>query len=130
MEESSNSKGRLLIVEDDFEFAIALSTGLRLEGFVVEVAGSVAQAQEFLKREPVDLIITDWVLEDGTGAQVCEMAHQADPAMPMIVMSGLSTRYLKEAHQCKPSLYLDKPINMPQLYVQVQALLSKADEKS
>src|SRR5687767_8278293 len=81
--------GRLLIVEDDNDLRTAMSIGLRMEGYSVQGAGSVEEAQDLLNQERVDLLITDWYLPDGTGAQVCAAGRKANPHLPIIALSGL-----------------------------------------
>ncbi|HEY0072570.1 MAG TPA: response regulator [Abditibacteriaceae bacterium] len=120
------SPTRLLIVEDELDFAAALCIGLRLDGYSVWSADSVKEALEVLKREAIDLVITDWALPDGTAAQVCLSARAVQPAMPIIVMSGVCDMRTQVIADCKPNFYVAKPLSIPQLFSNVRALVQGA----
>lgn len=115
---------RLLIVEDDADLRNALSIGLSLEGYCVQGVGSVSEAQEYLKRERVNLVITDWYLPDGTGAQVCMAAREACASIPIIALSGLRDGRSAADAGCRPNLYLDKPLSFTELFSHMRALLA------
>ena len=119
-----NNKGRLLIVEDEPNIATVLGIALRKEGYLVEIAESVREAVDHLTREPVDLLITDWVLPDGTGGQVCEAARTTKGLLPIIVMSAVLNEKSQTLAECKPDAFLAKPLRMGQLLLQVHDLLA------
>lgn len=120
-----NNKGRVLIAEDDIDVGAVLALALRLEGYEVQVVRSVSEAQEYFRRESVDLMILDWLLIDGTGDEVCKTARAIDPDLPIIVMSAVLNHQTKNAIQCHPILFLNKPIRMHVLCNSVQSLLAK-----
>ena len=119
--------GRLLIVEDDSDLRTAMSIGLRMEGYSVQGAGSVEEAQDLLNQERVDLLITDWYLPDGTGAQVCAAGRKANPNLPIIALSGLQDGQAVDLAGCRPNLFLDKPISFTELFSHMRALLTFSD---
>jgi DNA-binding response OmpR family regulator len=114
----------LFLVEDDPDMARALSMGLRSEGFSVQTTGSARGAEEHLKRERVDLLIVDWFLSDGNGAQVCAAAREVNPNMPIIAMSGLIAKIPPGPDEHKPNVFLEKPLSIPELFMHIRALLS------
>ncbi|MFN5880779.1 MAG: response regulator transcription factor [Burkholderiales bacterium] len=59
---------RLLLLEDDPLLGEGLRDYLRAEGHVVEWCTSIAQAQA-LHDEPIDVLLIDWQLPDGSGVQ-------------------------------------------------------------
>lgn len=83
------------------------------------------EALEVLKREAIDLVITDWALPDGTAAQVCLSARAVQPAMPIIVMSGVCDMRNQAITDCKPNFYLAKPLSIPQLFSNVRSLVQQ-----
>ena len=58
---------RILLVEDDRKAAALLMRGLREEGFVVDHAASLAEADEAAFVTTNDLIVLDGMLPDGDG---------------------------------------------------------------
>ena len=121
---SSAQSARVLIVEDDADFASALSISLGIEEYFVHAVGSVKEAQEYLRRETVDLLILDWHLPDGTGAEVCLAARQSQPSVPILAISGLGETRAQAIEECRPNIYLDKPISFTELYSHMRALLA------
>ncbi len=55
------------MVEGERKFRELYQTGLKDAGYKVEIAADAQHALKKLKREPVDLIVTDLVLPDGAG---------------------------------------------------------------
>lgn len=125
-DEKFNNKGRLLIVEDDADFAATLRIGLSIKGYEVQVVSSSEEAQAHLEREPVDLLITDWVLPDGTGGEVCAVARTTGRPLPVIVMSGAMNERSQTIIECKPDVFLPKPIRMEHLFLHVHDLLDSS----
>lgn len=122
-------KGRVLIAEDDADTGAVLSLALRLEGYEVQVARSVAQAQEHFRQQTVDLMILDWLLLDGTGDEVCGMARSVDPDIPIIVMSAVVNEQTRAVTKCQPILFLAKPIRIKILTDTVHSLLAELAKK-
>ena len=117
------NKKHLLIVDDEPDTAALVSRLLGGGRCMTHTVHSVEMAMNYLKHESVDLVITDWLLPDGTGADVCEAARATRPAIPIIVMSGVFEERSKAMKECRPSVYLPKPIRLPQLYLNVGHLL-------
>ena len=73
---------RILVVEDEPDLAGAIATGLRREGYAVDVAADGRSALERLPVIEYDLVCLDLNLPDMDGFDVCrEIAEQraADP---------------------------------------------------
>lgn len=68
---------RVLVVEDEPLVAFDTEHFLRDEGFeIVATIDSVADALDVLAREPLDLVVADINLADGTGISVAEEANR------------------------------------------------------
>lgn len=83
--------GRVLLVEDDAEFASRLGADLKDAGFGFLHAANAAQALLMLDREAVDAIVIDLKLPDMAGSLLIERLRH-DPAMqaiPRIVLSAM-----------------------------------------
>ena len=77
---------RILLVEDDPDIHYLLTYVLVAEGYVVDVADTVAKAWQHLDRQPYALVIADWRLPDGDGTVIADAA--ADLGAKTFVMSG------------------------------------------
>jgi len=60
----------ILMVEDDEDLAEELSRILEDHGYAVRIAPTFAEAQRVLERRSVDLLLLDFNLPDGTGAEL------------------------------------------------------------
>ena len=106
---------RLLLVEDHADTAVALSRLLRLEGFHVKTAGSVAAAIQFAADEPFDVVVSDIGLPDGTGYDL--MSHIRDRhGIRGIALTGYGMEGdMQRGRDAGFADYLVKPVNVHQL---------------
>ena len=78
-----------MVVEDDVVTrrllcnAIALEPSLQLNA----AFGSVLDAQEYLEREPIDLLLTDLGLPDGSGLAVIRSCRRLSPGADIMVIT-------------------------------------------
>ncbi len=74
----SNSRPRVLLVEDELDLVFLLERALRHAGFAVEscVEGNVALARALAN--PPDLFVLDWMLPGMDGTELCARV-KADP---------------------------------------------------
>ncbi len=113
----SNLRSRLLLVEDDVVTQTALRGILRLRGYDVTVASTLAQAQEILETpDPVDAVILDLMLPDGDGESLVGMLRGTRGEVPVIVTTGTSDdRRLRRVESMGTTLLLRKPIVLSEL---------------
>lgn len=79
----------ILIVEDDYLENLALCEILQDCGYQTETAYCAASAMEAIRRRPPSVLVTDLDLGPGaTGFDVARFARSADPAMPVLYVSG------------------------------------------
>jgi PAS domain S-box-containing protein len=78
---------RLLIVEDHADTARVLSRLLRKRGYDILIAGTTARAMEIIASEPVEIMLSDVGLPDGTGYELIRRAREIRPLVG-IAMSG------------------------------------------
>lgn len=65
---------RILLVEDERELRELLALGLRQAGYMVDVAGTAAEAHRLLDAQFYALVVADWQLPDGNGIDVADRA--------------------------------------------------------
>ena len=112
---------RLLIVEDHPDTARALGRLLRNRGYIVLVAGTIKEALEALA-EPVDLIISDIGLPDGTGYELMKRAREIRPVSG-IALSGYGMEEdIARSREAGFSEHLVKPTDAIQLEEAIRRL--------
>jgi two-component system response regulator PilR (NtrC family) len=82
---------RVLVVDDERSMRELLSIVLRRDGHRVLIADSGKAAIEILKREQVDVLITDIRMPEMTGVDVLREAKLIDPNIISIVMTAFAT---------------------------------------
>lgn len=80
---------RVLVVEDDLSLARATRRVLlERDGCEVELAHDVASAEASLRRSVFDVVVSDYELPDGTGADVLRSARQLQPDAPRLLVTS------------------------------------------
>ena len=67
---------RILLVEDEEEIADILALVLRSEGYIVDTAGTLAQARRHLQSLRYALVNSDLRLPDGDGLEIVDRAAE------------------------------------------------------
>ena len=82
---------RILIVDDEANLRRVLAALLRGDGHAVTEAGGAGEAIAAIAAAPFDLVITDQKMADGTGLDVLAACHDADPALPVVLLTAFAT---------------------------------------
>jgi two-component system response regulator BasR len=80
----------LLLIEDDLDLGRALSQALRADDFSVQWLRRIADAPLSLAGEPVDCVLLDVNLPDGSGLDLLARWRRADMALPVILITARS----------------------------------------
>jgi CheY-like chemotaxis protein len=88
------STERILVVDDDHEFAESIAMRCRGLGFEVETACTPLAAIASMVAHPPDLLCLDVNMPTGNGLDLCEhlVRDSATPQMPVIVLTGQTDR--------------------------------------
>ncbi|MBP2298695.1 response regulator [Azospirillum picis] len=124
---------KILIVDDNplLQRALKDMLGLWGVGQITAVANG-QEAKDALRREPFDLMVTDWVMEPVGGAQLIQWARQSPgclrPNLPIIVLTAnadLST--VRCAWDAGADSVLAKPVPAATLARRIDAVLNRRD---
>ncbi len=81
----------VLVVDDDAVSRLVLARMLRNLGHAVVEAASLAEARECATAEPaIDLIVTDYCLPDGTGAELLADLRGGRPPTLGVLVTGVA----------------------------------------
>ena len=119
---------RILLVEDVRTAAALLMRGLREEGFVVDHAASLAEADEAAFVTTHDLIVLDGMLPDGDGVALCRTLRARGQQVPVLMLTArdaLSDRV--DGLNAGADDYLTKPFEFEELLARLRALLRRSD---
>jgi DNA-binding NtrC family response regulator len=114
----------ILVVEDKAALREVLRQTLEAEGFAVEEAGDGSAAVGRLRRDRFALVLTDLRLPKGDGHEVLRAAVQADPEMPVVLMTAFGTiSDAVDAMREGAYDYLEKPVDGDHLIALVRRAL-------
>ncbi|MBX9689021.1 MAG: response regulator transcription factor [Candidatus Obscuribacterales bacterium] len=117
---------KLLLVEDDLEFASSLQELLRLEQFVVEHVSTGKEADERLANYAYDLVILDWQLPDLSGPEISELARRRGLDTPILILTSRNAKEHRIAGLDQGADdYLSKPCDFDELMAHLRALLRR-----
>ena len=84
------AKGRILCVDHDKDAREMTNALLGLQGYEVIQAQNVAEGLSQGVADNFDLILLDWVFEDGTGIDLCKMLRGTGASAPILFYSRIS----------------------------------------
>ncbi len=115
---------KVLVVDDDLEMCTLLSDVLKAEGFSVATTGDSLEASKTIKREEVDLIITDLRMKGLKGLDLLEEAKKLLPLTPVIIITAFGTiESAIQAIKMGAFDYITKPFQMDELILTVKKAL-------
>jgi CheY-like chemotaxis protein len=114
---------RVLVVEDEAEFANLIAEGLRDQGMAVDVAYDGLAGASSLNLNPYDVIVLDRDLPGLHGDTLCRMITQSqDPAMILMLTAAGSPVERVAGLALGADDYLPKPFHFPELVLRIRAL--------
>ena len=123
----TDAASRILLVEDDPTIQNMLADALREGGFEVALAGSGAQINVAMGREPPDLVLLDLLLPGEDGRMICKRLRAEWPNLPIIMVTALG-QDADRIHGLEIGAddYVTKPFNTRELTARIRALLRRA----
>ena len=117
---------KVLVVDDEEEFAVTLSERLELRGFRVKTAPDGETALEMLRAWVPDVMVLDLRLPGLDGFEVLGRVSTYEPALPVILLTGQgSTREGMEGMRRGAFDFLLKPLNIEVLIDKIQEAAGK-----
>jgi DNA-binding NtrC family response regulator len=108
----------ILLVDDDQDIIEMNRTVFAQRGHTVRVAYSAAEARRIAQADPPALAVLDVMMEDKTaGFDLARKLHSMYPAMPMIMLTGISKEmglgytFQPDETWLPVSKFFEKPVN-------------------
>ena len=121
---------KLLLAEDDFDFAAILKQYLELHQFEVTWAENGEIALNYFKNETFDICVFDVMMPKLDGFSLAEKIITINPEIPFIF---LTARKLKEDKIIGLKLgaddYIAKPFEVDELVLRLQNILKRIEQK-
>lgn len=124
-----------ILLADDEEIALnAWTKALRSTGHTLIRARTKAEAVQAAEREPIDLVIIDYLMGESTGVEILNLIRKKRPLVRSILISAQIDNYVTEAEirdlirdKVEVDLYLHKPVRNKDLRHAVSTLLENKE---
>ncbi|MFP5205329.1 MAG: response regulator transcription factor [Acidobacteriota bacterium] len=121
---------RILVVDDEPQITRVLRAALSAQRYDVRTANDPEEALRLFAEWTPDLVITDLVMPEMTGVDICNAVRRAG-STPIIVLSVREQEHFKvEALDAGADDYVTKPFSTQELLARVRAQLRRAPERS
>jgi nitrogen-specific signal transduction histidine kinase/CheY-like chemotaxis protein len=120
-----HGSAHVLVVDDQPLVCKVVRRILEGEGYQVTTVHGVAEARTFLgQAQKIDCVLTDIMLQDGSGTELVDLARARWPNLPFLYMSGYTAAHLSQENVLiEPRLLLQKPFTPVQLHDHIAAAL-------
>ncbi len=120
---------KILLVEDEIEFADTLRGALERERFVVDHVGGLAMAREAALSSSYELVLLDRTLPDGDGLSLVPVLRAGNPGLPIIVLSARGNVLDRVAGlDVGADDYLIKPFALEEMFARIRAVRRRPTE--
>lgn len=115
---------RILIVEDEVTLSQTIAEGLQEFSYQADVYGSFKDASYMISIRNYDLVLTDWMLPDGSGIDLINIAKQKSPRTAVIVLSAKDDKESEiTALKAGADDFIKKPFDFEILLARIEARL-------
>lgn len=123
-------KYKILVIDDDVSFCSMLKTFLTKKGFETSSAFSFSEAEQLIKKQDFDLVLTDVRLPDTDGVKILQFIKDHNSQIQVILMTGYADiKTAVNAMKLGAFDYVSKPINSEEILHTInQALTNKISD--
>jgi len=132
-------QGQTIVIVDDEDMVLtSLSSFLSLEtDYNLKTFISAKKALDYIKDNPVDLVVSDYLMPEMDGISFLIKVRELIPEVPRIILTGYADKEnaIKAINQVGLFQYIEKPWDNEDILIifrnglERQRLLSKLDEK-
>ncbi|MGQ0572723.1 MAG: response regulator transcription factor [Pseudonocardia sp.] len=117
----------VLLVDDEPDIVAMTAAFLRRAGYRVAVAGDARSGERILREQPVELVVLDLGLPDGSGLDVLRRMRGRGGWPPVIIMSGQGADTERVVGlELGADDYVVKPVSLAELAARIRAVLRRA----
>jgi two-component system OmpR family response regulator/two-component system response regulator QseB len=118
---------RVLVVEDHEDLARLVGEILQAEGWAVDLAQSLEEAEGLLAAFPYDLVVLDLTLPDGDGMDLLRSLRGRGEGVPVLILTARDAlRDRVRGLESGGDDYVVKPFHPEELLARARALLRRA----
>jgi two-component system, NtrC family, response regulator HydG len=113
---------RILLTDDNTEFSLNLKDILEIKGYEVFIANDGFSALEFVRHNPVDLVLMDIKMPVMNGVETFKKLKAIVPGIPVIMLTGFAVEELIQ-ESLRNGVYgcLHKPLDFEELFTTIES---------
>lgn len=122
----------ILVIEDEPDIRRTLEYNIAREGFNVLTASSISEAEEAIKSHPINLVLLDLMLPDGSGLELCKKikSNPKTEYMPVLILTAKDDEVDKVVgFELGADDYVTKPFSVRELILRIKAVLKRGQVK-
>ena len=120
-------KKKILIVDNEEDQLKIMKTILVKLGYEIISAISAEEAEAFFQNQNFDLVITDLIMPEMDGIELCEKLKKISPNTPVYGFSGHIELYdNKKLERAGFDGYINKPISIDEIHHQIQSIFKQS----
>jgi len=117
---------KVLLVDDEVEFASALAERLRLRNFDSQAVSNAEDALTVIRNTPPDIVLLDYRMPGTDGIGILKIIKEMNPAIEVIMLTGLQdTLSMEEGMKSGIFEYMVKPVDIGELMVKINLAQKK-----
>jgi DNA-binding NtrC family response regulator len=123
-------KARVLLVDDEIEFASALSERLKLRNYDAIPVYNVDKALSIIRSDPPHVVLLDLKMPGSKGEEVLKAIKEIKPTIEVIIVTGVLDPQ-REAEGMKNGAfdYILKPIDIEELTTKIDKAKIKSSKE-
>lgn len=122
----SETKTRIMVVDDDVRLRDLLNKYLAEQGYAVRAVANSTDMDRYLARERYDLLILDLMMPGEDGLAICRRLRGASDNIPIIMLTAKGDEVDRIVGlEVGADDYLPKPFNPRELVARIQAVLRR-----
>jgi len=123
---ASDTKGRVLVIDDEADIRESLETLLGLEGYSVDQAQNATEGLHKLETRGYDLVLLDLMMPDRSGMEVLREVRERDRDTPIAMITAYgSVEAAVDALKSGATDYFSKPWDNEKLVIEIERMISQ-----
>src|SRR5436305_11249426 len=123
----SQSKGRILVVDDEADIRESLEALLTLEDYQVDLAENATEGQHKIETGSYDLVLLDLMMPDRSGMEVLRDVRERDAETPIFMITAYgSVEVAVNALKSGATDYFSKPWDNEKLLIEIDRMIARS----
>ncbi len=124
------SRTKVLVVDDEAEFASVLAERLQLRNYDAKAVYSAEEGFEAIRNDPPDVVLLDLKMPGMNGIEALKTIKASYPMIEVVILTGLGSEKSAEEGTFNGAFdYVIKPVEIEDLVIKIDQAKNKKDQK-